>query len=415
MRILFGSDTFYPNVNGASYFTQRLAAGLRENGDDVHVICPSQSMRSNVIERDRVLIHGVTSMSTPLYAALRFSPPPFIYNQVFNAVKRIKPDVIHIQDHFFIGRALTRVARKLDIPILATNHFVPENVTAQLQFLTEKQRRVLDKWIWRDLKVVYNRVEMITTPTSVGARILKDKGIIGAVPAVSCGVDLSRFNTYQNGKVFRDAYKILPLPTYMYVGRLDKEKHVDELIKALPLVRREVDAQFIVVGSGKLRAQLVELAKRENVSDNVIFTGFVPDDDLPKAYAACDVFCNAGTAELQSIATLEAMATGKPVVAANAMALPILVHDGVNGYVFQPGDIETLANQLIALLIDRSKRKLMGQESLKIVATHRIENTLSSYRELYMAVIKSWGLPRVSSYDTIGRYLRISNSSPTAA
>jgi len=63
-----------------------------------------------------------------------------------------------------------------------------------------------------------------------------------------------------------------------------------------------------------------------------VFTGFIEDNDLPHVYAACDVFCHAGTAELRSIVTLEAMATGKPVIAANAMALPSLVRNGVNGY-----------------------------------------------------------------------------------
>jgi len=175
----------------------------------------------------------------------------------------------------------------------------------------------------------------------------------------------------------------------MYVGRLDGEKHVDELIKALPLVREKVDAQLVIVGSGQLRAQLVELAKREHVYDNVVFTGFIKDDDLPKVYAACDVFCIAGTAELQSIVTMEAMATGKPVVAANAMALPYLVHDGVNGYTFEPGDIETLAARLIELLTDNPKREVMGQKSLEIVARHDIQQTITTYEQLYKTAIKN--------------------------
>ncbi|HCX31652.1 MAG TPA: glucosyl transferase, partial [Blastocatellia bacterium] len=117
------------------------------------------------------------------------------------------------------------------------------------------------------------------------------------------------------------------------------------------------------------------------------FTGFINDDDLPKVYAACNVFCNAGTAELQSIVTLEAMATGKPVIAANAMALPYLVHNGVNGYTFEPGDIQTLAARLIELLTEQTKREAMGQRSLEIVAPHHIQNTLDAYERLYEAAI----------------------------
>jgi 1,2-diacylglycerol 3-alpha-glucosyltransferase len=368
MRILFGTDTYYPNVNGASYFAQRLAAGLRNIGDDVYVICPSQSTRSGIRKQDGVVIHEVASLTVPLYRALRFSPLPFVYNFILGAVHQIKPDLIHIQDHFFIGRALTRISRDLNIPIIGTNHLVND-------------------WIWHDLTSVYNRLPNITTPSSVGAELLKRRGIRRAVAVVSCGVDLSRFNPSRRDSVIRSKYKIQAIPTYMYVGRLDKEKHIDDLIKALPIVLEEIDAQFVIVGSGKLRAQLVELAKREHVLTNVVFTGFIPDDDLPNAYAACDVFCIAGTAELQSIVTLEAMATRKPIIAARAMALPALVREGVNGYTFQPGDINTLARRLIELLSDQTKREAMGQRSLDMSEHHRIETTLDIYRNLYKAAI----------------------------
>jgi 1,2-diacylglycerol 3-alpha-glucosyltransferase len=99
------------------------------------------------------------------------------------------------------------------------------------------------------------------------------------------------------------------------------------------------------------------------VEGYVIFTGFVEDEELPGAYAATDVFCNTGTAELQSIVTMEAMATCKPVVAANAGALPLLVQDGENGHLFEPRNVDTLASRLTEVLSDEGKRVLMGEES----------------------------------------------------
>jgi glycosyltransferase involved in cell wall biosynthesis len=387
MKILLGSDTYHPDVNGAAYFTHRLAAGLEGRGHEAHVICPSRGMRSVTTQQGGVLIHGIASLPAPLYPALRFSPLPFVYNRILAAVRRIKPDVIHIQNHFFIGRALTSIAQKLKIPIVATNHFMPENVMVHLQFLSERHSRAMTNWLWRDFKGVYNQIETITAPSPPAAQLIIDKGITRTVTAISCGIDPARFNPHQKASVIKYKYNLRPVPTYMFVGRLDKDKHIDELIKALPLVRSTVDAQLVVVGGGKLRAQLVELAKRENVYDNVVFTGFINDDDLPRVYAACDVFCNAGIAELQSIVTLEAMATGKPVIAANAMALPYLVHNGVNGYTFEPGDIQTLAARLIELLTEQTKREAMGQKSLEIVAPHHIQNTFDAFEQLYDAAI----------------------------
>ena len=393
MNVLLGSDTYYPHVNGASYFTQRLAAGLQRRGHSVHVICPAQGRRAAITHHGDVVVHGIASLPVPGYAAVRFSPWPFVYYQILGAVQRIVPDVMHIQNHFLIGRALSRIAPTLRIPLVATNHFLPENFIVHVPFLSARHQRTLDQWLWWDLCQAYNRAAIITAPSVPAAQILTDHGIGGSVTAISCGIDLARFYPHAAEPVIRDRYRLPTSPTYLYVGRLDREKHVDELIRALPLVRRRVDARLVIVGSGPLRMSLAELAKREDVEDQVIFTGFVADDDLPHVYAACDVFCQAGTAELQSIVTLEAMATGKPVIAANAMALPALVHNGVNGYTFEPGDTCTLAARLIELLCDSTKREAMGQASLSIVTPHRIQHTIDAYERLYALAVTGGGSP----------------------
>src|SRR5438045_4233021 len=159
MNILIGSETYYPNVNGASYFAQRLAAGLYEIGHEVHVLCPSRSKRPMLTKRNGVIIHGIPSLPVPLYKELRFSPLPFTYRHILDEVQKVKPDVIHIQTHFFIGRALTLIAQHSDIPIIATNHFMPENATYQI--LSEHRSRRVNNWIWRDLVKVYNRVKTV--------------------------------------------------------------------------------------------------------------------------------------------------------------------------------------------------------------------------------------------------------------
>lgn len=123
--------------------------------------------------------------------------------------------------------------------------------------------------------------------------------------------------------------------------------------------------------------------RRVGVGDRVIFTHFVPDVELPTAYAASDVFRNAGIAESQSIATMEAMAAGKPVVAADAVALPDLVHHGWNGYTFAPGNIAALAEHLAELLTNTRKREMMGQRSLEIIACPDLRNTLVAYEQQY--------------------------------
>jgi glycosyltransferase involved in cell wall biosynthesis len=385
MKVMIGNDTYPPDVNGAAYFTRRLAVALADRGHEVHVVCPSRSMWTGVMTRDGVVECRTRSLPVPFHPGFRFSPPPLLRRRVLEEVRRIRPDVVHAQGHFFIGRTLIRAAKEFGVPVIATNHFMPDNLVFYLH-LPERIEHKVAEWAWRDFSRVFDRADLITAPTPFAAKLAEENGLHRSILPVSCGMDLSRFSPTNDGYAFKARYGVPERPAFMYVGRLDAEKHVDELIKALPLVRKSVDAQLVVVGDGHEHGNLVSLARGQGVERYVTFTGFVPDGELPGAYAAADVFCNAGTAELQSIVTMEAMATGKPVVAANARALPLLVHDGENGRLFEPGDVEGLASRLAELLSDDGKRTRMGQESLRIVARHDIGITLNAFEELYEAL-----------------------------
>lgn len=119
----------------------------------------------------------------------------------------------------------------------------------------------------------------------------------------------------------------------------------------------------------------------------VFVTGFVDDADLPAAYATADVFANAGTAELQSLATLEAMASGLPVVGADSSALPHLVRDAHNGYLFPPGDATTLADRLVTLLADPARARLMGRRSRAPAERHDVAGTVAAFETVYREVV----------------------------
>jgi glycosyltransferase involved in cell wall biosynthesis len=172
-------------------------------------------------------------------------------------------------------------------------------------------------------------------------------------------------------------------PTVLFVGRLDAEKNIHELLEASAALPAELDARVELIGDGSERARLESLATELGIRDRVDFRGFVTDEDLVRAYTTCDVFCMPGTAELQSLATMEAMAAGRPVVAADAMALPHLVRPGRNGWLYQPGDVPGLAKLLAAVLSDEDTRAEMGRASLELIAAHDIENTLVTFERLY--------------------------------
>lgn len=382
MRILLGTDTYHPDVNGASYFTQRLAAGLIERGHEVRVLCPSRSTRSVQGEHAGIQTTTIASIPVPAYSELRFSPPyPSRTARLRAALRDFAPDLVHCQNHFFLSRALIRSARGLGVATVATNHFVPENILVQLGFLPAPARRAVGRWLAKDLVGVYERADAVAAPTPFAARLLERTGLRRGVTPISCGLDLTRFGA-SSGTHRRPGW--LPArPTLLFVGRLDREKRIEELIDATCRMRERVDVQLVVVGRGKERPNLERHAAEQGIADRVIFTGFVSDEELPGIYAAADVFCMPGTIELQSIVMLEAMAFGKPVVAVDALALPHLARDGVNGFTYQPGDVEGLARRAVALLSDEGLRLQMGAESRAIVSDHGIERTLDEYEGLY--------------------------------
>jgi len=139
-----------------------------------------------------------------------------------------------------------------------------------------------------------------------------------------------------------------------------------------------------IVGGGDQLRNLEHHAKSLGLSDRVTFYGRVDEDELRAIYTRASVFAMPSIAELQSIATMEAMASGLPVVAADAMALPHLVHDGENGYLFDPTSRDDLAAKLTTVLTaDPAERLRLQESSLEGVKVHDIDRTLRTFEALY--------------------------------
>ncbi|MFF4410895.1 glycosyltransferase [Streptosporangium sp. NPDC001559] len=383
-RVLIATDTYPPDVNGTSYFTHRLACGLAGRDNEVHVICCSDEGPARTESLDGVTVHRLRSAPLVVHPTMRVSLP----SRLDRLVRHIAPDVLHVQGHFVVGRAAISAARRGGVPVVATNHFMPDNLF-QFAHVPGPLREQVARLAWRDFNRIFSRVDRVTTPTRIAAGLLTGRGFTRSVEAVSCGIDLARFHPHAEPRAWaRKAFDLPDRDTVLFVGRLDEEKRLEDLVRALPYVLNETDAQIALVGTGGQRATLERLAHRIGVGDRVIFLGFVPDETIPQVYAAADVFAMPSIAELQSIATLEAMATGLPVVAADAMALPHLVRPGENGHLFAPGDVRGLAKHLGDLLRSPQARASMGAVSRSIALTHDHQASLARFEAIYQEVAR---------------------------
>jgi 1,2-diacylglycerol 3-alpha-glucosyltransferase len=386
MRILIATDTYYPDVNGAAYFTYRLATTLAKRGHNVFVMCPSRSFKDTVSNDKGVTLYGIRSIPIQIYRDFRISPLS-IFGIIRRAVKGISPDIVHIQNHFLIGKEAVSAAKRLGIPVMGTNHFLPENLVHYLH-LPRIAEKWLQKFAWRQCVRVFEQLDFVTTPTKTAVALLKNAGLNKDVMPISCGIDLERFKPTNDGSYLRQSFAIpINKPVLLYVGRLDKEKGIDVILRALPDILRVTSVHLVLAGTGKEKQKLEKLTDKLGIQKAVTFTGFVPDEDLQNIYRIADLFVTAGIAELQSIVTMEAMASGLPVVAVNAMALPELVHDGENGYLFSDGNSQMFAEKVTAILSNQTMRAQMSRKSLEIIKDHDINKIIQKYESIYNEII----------------------------
>jgi glycosyltransferase involved in cell wall biosynthesis len=378
LRILIGADTFAPEINGAATFAARLAAGLVERGHDVHIVAPAFSSKhgtfTEVLEGQPMTVHRLKSWRWYPHPWLRFALPWQIEKNAARILDEVKPDVVHFQSHIIVGRGLSNQAQKRGIRIVGTNHFMPENMLEHT-LLPNFLRPPAVRMAWAAAARSFSRAETVTTPTRKAADFLEHYTKLRGVLAISCGVDAHHYTpdfTPRTGNLI------------LFVGRITGEKQLDKLVRAFAQLDPKLDARLELVGGGDQENNLKALASQLGVRDRVTFTGYVEEDYLRHALTRATVFAMPSIAELQSIATMEAMASGLPVVAANAMALPHLVHDGENGYLFEPGNVEEFAARLTDVLtMPEDELQKFKRESLLIVASHDIQRTLATFEAIY--------------------------------
>lgn len=387
-RVLVGSESFYPSISGVSVTTFNLAAYLSGKGHEVAVVAPSPA-RNTYHERfpEGFTVWRIGSISNPFRREFRVTINP--RRQVREIVESWQPTLIHLQDPTSIAYALRIEAQRRRIPVVISHHFSLDYILAYLRFL-KPIHPFLRRRITAAMLKFYNSCQSVICPSETARAELLAAGLKTPTTAVSNGVDLNRFFAYQpllNPGVFR-----LPnQPLVLYVGRLDQDKNLDVLLDAVPFVLARCQAHFVLCGGGAWKEKLEKKVRHKGLADFVSFLG--PYDhrspELPWLYQLAHCFVLPSGIETQSIATLEAMASGLPVVAAHGGALPELVTDEENGFLFRPGYAEGLAEGVIRILTDTELGKTMGRHSLEKAFLHRMEGSLQKIDSVYDQVLEN--------------------------
>ena len=379
MRIMIVTDQYPPMVGGVPTVTQGLAVDFANRGNHVWVVAPSSGQRDVHRLEQKVHVYRFSSFEWPTYEDLRI---PFLPILPFRRLlKKIDPDIIHIHSPIVLGNIAQIVAGSLRKPVIVTNHYLPINLSRSLSadplfgkpFMTVTYSYLVH---------FCNRCEYVTAPTMTALNLLYEHGLRAPAQAISNGIDLQKFSPGERDKRLQQHFNIpLDRPLILSVNRLSYEKRIDVLIDAVTKMTQ--DAHIAIASTGPAEADLRARVEELNLMDRVSFLGFIHDKDLAPLYRLADIFAIPSEAELQSLATMEAMACGLPVVAADAYALPELVQHDINGFLFQRGNSDEMAQYLDMLVTDQELRRQMGSNSLEIIAKHDRTQILDQWEALY--------------------------------
>jgi glycosyltransferase involved in cell wall biosynthesis len=293
-------------------------------------------------EHPGVRVVRVPALPFPRYPGLRAGLPD---PRIAAALLRFRPDVVHAVGPACLGIWGLLTARALGLPVVASYH------TDLPRYLRGYGLHWGEPAIWPLIRRVHNGAHVNLCPSRFTRRELRAHGV-REVGLWRGGVDTERFHPRHRSLAVRSALTDgrPDAPLVLYVGRLAPEKSVETLAWVLDA---NPGARLALVGDGPARPRLERVFRDQPVH----FAGFLHGDALSAAFASADVFVMPSTTETLGFVVLEAMASGTPVVAADAGGIPDLVSHGENGWLYDPTRLDGAAEPVRRLLESRSMRE----------------------------------------------------------
>lgn len=210
------------------------------------------------------------------------------------------------------------------------------------------------------------------------------------VEPLSNGVDLAKFGPGKApDRIYRKYHLPKDRPLVLYVGRVDPEKSLSNVVSAFAGVLDVIpEAKLVIVGDGTDRRHLQDLAQALGIEKSVYFPGRIYPPDIMEVYRAATLFATASETETQGIVLIEAAATGLPLVAVDAGAVRELCQHKRNGILCHPGDVAEMTDAMMKLLKNPELCERYGKESLEVAKMHDLNRTLQRFVEIYQEAIQ---------------------------
>lgn len=357
MRIGIFTDSYRPYTSGVVHSIDLFTRDLTRLGHEVNIFAPSYP---NYEKDSRVF--RFASVPAPTNPGFTLAIPFSL--KLKPAIKKLKPDIIHVHSPFLLGRLGAKHARMLGIPLVFTFHTLYDLYIHYVPFGQNLAREITRRYC-RDF---CNGCDLVIAPTGIIADHLRKSGVVTEVKIVPTGIDIESFGPGNEKYIhckhgLPDDARVL-----LCVGRLGQEKNHKFLIDVYARVlSRHPDTRLVLVGGGPEEDNLKKQAGELGIQDSVIFTGTMDRQEVIKYYCSSYLFVFASVTETQGLVLGEAKAAGVPSVAVSAFGVSEMVKDGEDGFLTEnsPEDFEA---KLDLLLGDGELRGRMGEAALKNAA-----------------------------------------------
>lgn len=380
MKILITSDWYEPVINGVVTSVKNLYTELTNMGHEVRILTLS---RSNVSKREGH-VYYIKSFSLNVYPNARASLT--LNDDLIDELAQWKPDVIHSQCEFFTYTYAQLVAFKANVPIVHTYHTMYEHYSDYVL-----KNKVLSRYIISFMSKTRLRDSVvIIAPTNKVKNKLFDYEIQNEIKVIPSGLDLSKFDikfTDEDKVKIKDEYNIPQDSTVLLsLGRLGKEKNIEELLSAFKhLISEENNYYLVIVGGGPYMDTLEKEISRLDIGHRTILTGMIDPEKIPYIYKMADCFVSASQSETQGLTYIEALSNGLPEVCKYDYCLDNVLIDGYNGYFFETA--EDFVEKINALFINPETYKEMSDNALKKSKEYSKEIFARSVMDVYKLAI----------------------------
>ncbi len=329
MKVLITTDWYKPAINGVVTSVCNLREELQQRGHEVKILTLSRTAHS--YEEEGVIYMGSVNAGY-IYpgARLRVSSG----RELYRGIIEWNPDIVHSQCEFSTFFMAKKIAEECKIPLVHTYHTVYEDYTHYFSPY-KKWGRDMVQFLTRQIS---EKVDSMIAPSTKIETLLKGYGIHCPVSVIPSGIDLSKYDAQtrtDSRERIRRKYKIDRKTTVLlYVGRLAKEKNVEELLEYQQKVQ-ESGTMLMIVGGGPYLETLRKKAAELGVTGSVIFTGMVLPAEVASYYPAGDLFVSASTSETQGLTYAEALAAGLPLLCRRDECLRAVVEEDKNGWQYR--------------------------------------------------------------------------------